>query len=113
MPVLPALTQHDYAYFDFIDGLRTHNYTAHVKALVSAYEQIAGERDEIGRKPTTLSEVEVVMGSQPLFKWACVIQRNAQEMMWAAGRDSVAHFAEELEDLLSDMPDNPVGLLVL
>jgi SAM-dependent methyltransferase len=113
MPALPLLSQHDYAYFDFIDGLRTLNYTVHVKQLICDYQRMAAERAEIGRKPTTMSDAAALIQAQPLYKWACGIQRSAQEMIWAAGRDSIAPHAEALETLLSEMPGDPVGRLEL
>jgi SAM-dependent methyltransferase len=97
MPQLPPLSQHDCAYFDYVEGLKVYNYTRHVKTLLRDYEEKAARfEEEKGYLPSTMEEAATLIEPDPLYQLACGIQRTSQVLMWTAGIDSVKPHREQL-----------------
>lgn len=110
MPELPAPTQEQAAHFDYLEGLRGHNYTVHVKGVLDAYaRETAAGRPE----PATMEEAAAVIAPSPLYRFAAATQHQAQKMGWAAARRSLEDETDRLAGILAEMPDEPLGRLLL
>jgi SAM-dependent methyltransferase len=107
---VPAPTQHDAAYFDFVEGVKIYNYSRHVAKLLARYqEQVA----KSGSVPTTADEAGSVIASDPLYAMAAQIQRVAQELAWRSATESVTPHREALRAVLDDVRDQAGGRLDL
>jgi len=115
MPQLPPLTQHDCAYFDYVEGLKVHNYTRHVRQLLEKYDEKAAAFEAAnGYPPSTMSEAAKLIEPEPLYQFACGVQHTAQHLMWAAGTDSLKPYRREiLKRMEESMPARPLGRLEL
>ena len=101
MPQLPPPTQHDSAYFDFLEGLKVYNYTRNIKGLLDRYEEKASEfKKERGYTPSTMEEAGHLLESELLYQFACATQHCSQHMMWSARADSIESYLEKLLDLM-------------
>ena len=112
MPQLPPPTQHDSAYFDFLEGLKVHNYTHNVKGLLNRYEEKASEfKKDRGYAPSTMEEAGHLLEPELLYQFACATQHCAQHMMWSASADSIeAHHEKLLALMQSENGDSCVKL---
>jgi SAM-dependent methyltransferase len=115
MPQLPPLTQQDCAYFDYVEGLKVYNYTRHVKQLLEKYEEKAARfKEKNGYPPSTMNEAATLIEPEPLYRFACGVQHNAQHLMWAAGTDSLKPYREKILGQMNELkPANPLGQLEL
>ncbi len=111
MPQLPPLSQHDCAYFDFLEGLKVYNYTHNVKGVLDRYREKAAEfRKERGYPPSTMDEAGRLIQPELLYQFACATQHTAQHLMWAAGADSIKPHREELMSMMPQARGNGVRL---
>jgi SAM-dependent methyltransferase len=115
MPQLPPMTQQDCAYFDFVEGLKVYNYTRHVTTLLKKYGEKAVQFEEKNSYlPSTMNEAAELIEPESLYKFACGVQRTAQQMMWAAGIDSLKPYRQQILDQMEkSMPAKPLGRLEL
>lgn len=110
MPELPAPTQEQAAHFDYLEGLRGHNYTVHVKGVLDAYARTTAAG---GSEPATMAEAGAVIAPNPLYRFAAATQHQAQKMGWAAARRSLEGHTDRLAGVLERLPAEPLGRLVL
>ncbi len=114
MPELPVPTQEVSARFDFLEGLRRYNYTVHVAGVLDEYEQNAATaKTNGGDRPSTMEEAGSRIASTPLYQFAACIQRQAQQMGWAAARESLQSHTEFIQRQIESLPADPIGRLVL
>ncbi|MBI4233280.1 MAG: class I SAM-dependent methyltransferase [Chloroflexi bacterium] len=115
MPELPPPTQHDAAYLDYLEGLKRHNYSRLVKAVVQNYQaNVTCLEEERGYRPTTLEEAGALIKDDLVYQFACGLQRNSHLMLWRAGLDSLAPHREKILAIMAErMPTNPLGQLEL
>jgi ubiquinone/menaquinone biosynthesis C-methylase UbiE len=107
MPQLPPPSQHDSAYFDFLEGLKVYNYTHNIKGLLNRYEETASEfKEERGYAPSTMEEAGCLLEPELLYQFACATQHCAQHMMWSASADSIAEHRERLLALMQGPNSN-------
>src|ERR1051326_1916668 len=114
MPVLPDMSQQDYAQFDFIQGLKLYNYRRHVTAVLEHYRAEADAfRAEHGREQS-MAEAGLLIEPDPTYELACEIQRASQLMMWQAGIASLEPRRDEVLRLMEERtPAMPIGRLEL
>lgn len=114
MPDLPAPTQEVSARFDFLEGLRRYNYAVHVAGVLDEYEQntAALETSGVG-KPSTMEEAGDLIADTPLYQFAACIQRQAQQLGWAAAGESLQGHTEFIQRQIDTLPAEPVGRLLL
>ena len=108
MPDLPPAPQRDAAYFDYIEGLKRHNYRHYVRRVVD--DHAARQRD--GARFATMEEAGAVISADPLYRVACAIQRTSQEMAWSSAARSLLPHRTALGRMLNeDLP--PAGTAAL
>ncbi len=112
---LPKPTQQDCAMFDFIEGIKLHNYTKFVKTLLDDYKRQAGDFErERGYPPTSVDEAGKLIQSNGLFPFAASIAYYSQAYMWTAARDSLVPHTNHLLAMEDELrPVNPKGKLEL
>ena len=114
MPRLLAPPQEVSARFDFLEGLRRYNYTVHVAGVLDEYEQKAAASEADGRgRPSTMEEAGDLIADTPLYQFSACIQRQAQQLGWAAARESLKGQTEFIQQQIDAPPADPVGRLVL
>jgi SAM-dependent methyltransferase len=114
MPDLPPMTQHDYAYFDYLEALKRHNYTQHVTGVLRNYAAAAARFEAArGFRPSTMTEAGTLIQPDLLYQFACSIQHASQVLMWQAGLDSLRPHRAALRAALEAERPSPLGRLEL
>ena len=87
---IPPPTQQDCAQFDFIEGLKVHNYTKCVRSILDDYPSRArAYEQERGYAPRSIEEAGILIEQDPLYCFAASIAHYSQAYMWLAVRDSL------------------------
>jgi SAM-dependent methyltransferase len=107
---VPAPTQHDAAYFDYLEGVKIYNYSRHVPAVLSRYFDRAAAN---GTVPVTADEAGAIISADPLYALTAQTQRVAQELAWRSAAASVAPHREALGEMLGNVPGTAGGRLEL
>ncbi len=107
---VPAPTQHDSAYFDYLEGVKIYNYSHHVRRILSRY---ADRTAANGATPATADEAGSIISLDPLYALAAQTQRVAQELAWQSAAASVAPHREALREMLGNVAGTAGGKLDL
>ena len=112
---IPPPTQQDCGQFDFIEGLKVHNYAKYVRSILDDYPNRArayeGER---GYAPRSIEEAGILIEQDPLYPFAASIAHYSQAYMWLAVRDSLTPHEGMLTSQVDELlPPNPKGKLEL
>lgn len=110
MPRLPTISQEDAARLDFVEGVRLHNYTSNIPAVLDHYRQATQGMAEV---PATWRDAGAAIVEDSTYRFAAGIQRHAQVMGWAAAIESLRSHTDELRDTVMSEPTDPVGSLEL
>lgn len=112
MLTVPPPRQPEAAYLDFVEGLRIHNFTKNVRAALDWYRIEADRRQAAGQPPPGgMAEAGALIEGNLSYRFACSIQRHAQQMAWRTARESLEPHRTELTRAISIGPDAGVGRL--
>ena len=105
MPELPNLTLEEARRFDFLEGLRLHNYSKHVPAVLDHYSRSVAAAEAIGEaRPGGPGEASRFIEHDPLYQFAAGIQRHAAVMGWSAAIESLRPYVDRLREVVSELP---------
>ena len=91
------LTLEEARRFDFLEGLRLHNYSKHVPAVLDHYSRSVAAAEAIGEaRPGGPGEASRFIEHDPLYQFAAGIQRHAAVMGWSAAIESLRPYVDRL-----------------